>query len=215
MLSKKHPENSYFLFSPETKDRIKIMNEDRFTLIEPERKIFKIFGSLWRLKFMNSEIRRQKLGIFHGLSQELPSGIKKTGVKSVVTVHDLIFMRYPRFYNWIDTKIYSWKLIHACRVSDLIVAISEQTKNDLVQYLNVSPDKISVIYQGCSSVFWKKYSKEIYHEIRKKYDLPERYLLYVGTIEERKNLLGLVKAIDVVKYQYATCCYWPESRSIF
>jgi glycosyltransferase involved in cell wall biosynthesis len=197
LLSKKYPENSYYLFSPETENRIKIVNEARFTLIEPERKIFKIFGSLWRLKFMNSDIMRQKLEIFHGLSQELPSGIKKTGVKSVVTVHDLIFMRYPGFYNWIDTKIYYWKLIYACRVSDFIVAISEQTKSDLIQFLKVSPEKITVIYQGCSSVYWKKYSDEIHNEIRKKYNFPERYLLYVGTIEERKNLLGLIKALDV------------------
>ncbi len=54
-----------------------------------------------------------------------------------------------------------------------------------------------MIYQGCNPFFWNTYSKESFQEVRKKYGLPERYLLYVGTIEERKNLLGIVKAIQV------------------
>lgn len=196
-LSKKHPENAYFLFSPKIKSRIHIENEEQFRLIEPGQKKFKLLGPLWRLKYMSNDIKRHKLNLFHGLSQELPLGIEKTGAKAVVTVHDLIFMRFPEFYSWIDAKIYHQKLMHACRVSDHIVAISEQTKSDLIRFLKVSPDKISVIYQGCSSDFWNRYSKETHNEIRAKHNLPERYLLYVGTIEERKNLLGLIKAIDI------------------
>ncbi len=146
---------------------------------------------------MKNDIKRQKLDIFHGLSQELPYGIEKTGVRSLVTVHDLIFMRFPEFYNWIDVKIYNWKLIHACRVSDHIVAISNQTKSDLIKFLNIVPDKITVIHQGCNPYFWKNYSKEFFQEVRTKYNLPEKYLLYVGTVEERKNLLGIVKAMHI------------------
>ena len=172
-------------------------NEGQYNLIEPDLAVFKLINPLWRRKYMINDIKRQKLELFHGLSQELPLGIEKTGVKSIVTVHDLIFMRFPEFYKWVDSKIYYSKLIHACRVSDRIVAISNQTKNDLVRYLNISPDKISVIYQGCNSYFWNTYSKEFFQEVRKKYSLPERYLLYVGTIEERKNLLGIVKAIQI------------------
>ncbi len=196
-LAKYHPENSYFLFTPKTKNRYVLENEGQFNLIEPNKIIFKLINLLWRSKYMINDIKRQKLDIYHGLSHELPLGIQNTGVKSVVTVHDLIFIRYPEFYRWIDTKIYYKKLIHACQVSDHIVAISNQTKNDLVRFLNISPDKISVIHQGCNSAYWNNYSKEFFQEIRKKHDLPERYLLYVGTIEERKNLLGIVKAIKI------------------
>ncbi len=107
--------------------------KDSINLIEPNLVVFKLINPLWRTKYMIDDIKRQKLELFHGLSQELPFGIEKTGVKSIVTVHDLIFMRFPKFYNWIDSKIYYRKLIHACRVSDRIVAISNQTKNDLVK----------------------------------------------------------------------------------
>jgi glycosyltransferase involved in cell wall biosynthesis len=194
-LAKYHPENSYFLFTPKTKGRYHIENEAQFNLIEPDATAHKLVPQLWRMKFMTNDIKRLKLEIFHGLSHELPLGIKKTGAKSVVTVHDLIFMRYPEFYNRVDTKIYYWKLVHACRVSDHIVAISNQTKDDLIRYLNISPDKITVIYQGCNPSYRTSYSKEFFEEVRIRYSLPERYLLYVGTIEERKNLLGIIKAI--------------------
>lgn len=196
-LAKSHPENSYYLFTPKSKNRFVLENEEQYELIEPNRTVYKLINTLWRRKYMINDIKWQKLELFHGLSQELPIGIEKTGVKSIVTIHDLIFMRYPEFYKWIDATIYYKKLIHACSVSDHIVAISKQTKNDLVSYLNISPDKISVIYQGCNPHFWNSYSKEFFMEVRKKYHLPERYLLYVGTIEERKNLLGIVKAIQI------------------
>lgn len=196
-LAKNYPENSYFLFTPKTKDRFIIENEGQFNLIKPNLAVLKLISPLWRIKYMKNDIKRQKLEIFHGLSHELPFGIEKTGVKSVVTVHDLIFLRFPEFYNWLDVKIYYWKLVYACRVSDHIVAVSKQTKDDLIRFLNISPDKISVIHQGCNQSFWNSCSKEFCDQVRTKYNLPERYLLYVGTIEERKNLLGIVKAMHI------------------
>ena len=196
-LAKVAPENNYYLFSARSKNRIKMGNEGRFNFIEPKAAIFKFIGSVWRSKFMIKEIVHQNIDIYHGLSQELPVGIKKSGVKSIVTVHDLIFIRYPEFYNWIDKKIYLWKLVHACREADIIIAISKQTKSDLIQFLNISTDKIFVIYQGCNPYFWDKYTDEFTAKIRAKFNLPDKYLLYVGTIEERKNLLGLVRAIHI------------------
>jgi glycosyltransferase involved in cell wall biosynthesis len=198
-LEKNYPGNSYYLFTPKTKNRFILENDQQFNLIEPKSTFFKLINPLWRRKYMKNDIQKQKLEIFHGLSQELPVGIEKTGTKSVVTVHDLIFIRFPEFYGWINAKIYYKKLVHACKVSDQIVAISKQTKNDLVEYLNITPDKITVIHQGCNPCFWNRHSKEYHEEIRRKYNLPEKYLLYVGTIEERKNLLGIVKALHLAK----------------
>jgi glycosyltransferase involved in cell wall biosynthesis len=196
-LTKNHPGNTYILFTPGTKNRIILENEERFRIIEPASPLLKLFGPLWRSKYIVSDIKKQKPDIFHGLSQELPSGIEKAGVRSAVTVHDLIFIRFPEYYKWPDTKIYTRKLIHACKVSDRIVAISGQTRDDLVSFLDVPPGKISVIHQGCNPYFWDKSDDEFNAEIRKKYNLPARYLLSVSTIEERKNLLGIVKAIHV------------------
>jgi glycosyltransferase involved in cell wall biosynthesis len=194
-LVKTEPGNSYYLYSARSKNRIKMGNEERFFFVEPKAAIFKFISSVWRSKYIINDIISQKIDIYHGLSQELPVGIEKSGVKSIVTVHDLIFIRYPEFYSPVDRKIYYWKLVHACRVSDQIIAISEQTKSDLVQFLNIPPDKINVIYQGCNPCFWDKYTDEFSAKVRMKFNLPDKYLLYVGTIEERKNLFCLVKAI--------------------
>jgi glycosyltransferase involved in cell wall biosynthesis len=197
-LSENYSENAYCLFTPRTKSRLILEKEERFEIIEPESLAFKIIPSLWRSKFMTNDIKRRKLDVFHGLSQELPAGIEKTGVRSVVTVHDLIFMRYPDFYNRIDAKIYKQKLISACKAANHVVAISSQTKTDLVTLLNIPYEKISVILQGCSRNFWNPNS-EPFENVRLKYNLPQQYVLYVGTIEERKNLLGIIKALNIKK----------------
>jgi glycosyltransferase involved in cell wall biosynthesis len=196
-LVKNFPGNQYFLFTPKTKNRFVMDNDEQFRIVEPDSFIFKQLGSLWRRFFMANEIQKQKINIFHGLSHELPVGIEKTGVKSIVTVHDLIFIKFPGLYKWFDRKIYTRKIIHACRVSDRIVAISNQTRDDLILYLGIQPDKIIVLYQGCNPRFWGNFSEEYHKEIRTKYNLPERYLLYVGTVEERKNLLSIIKALHI------------------
>lgn len=196
-LLKYYPENKYYLFTPKTRNRYILADEDRFIFIKPGSFILKMAHPLWRRKYMTEDIKRQKLQIYHGLSQELPTGVENTGIRSVVTVHDLIFLRFPGFYKWYDTKIYTRKLSHACKVSDRIIAISNQTKEDLISFLNISPDKISVIYQGCSHYFYEKYDEEFSKTVSTKYKLPERYLLFVGTIEERKNLLNVLKAIHL------------------
>jgi glycosyltransferase involved in cell wall biosynthesis len=196
-LVKNFPGNLYYLFTPKTKNRFILNNDEQFRIIKPGRLIYKLLSSLWRRVYMANDIKRNRLDIYHGLSHELPVGIEKTGVKSVVTVHDLIFIKFPELYRWIDRKIYTRKIIHACEVSDRIVAISEQTREDLITCLGINPAKITVIYQGCNPCFRDNCSEEYHKEIRSRFNLPERYLLYVGTVEERKNLLSVIKALHI------------------
>jgi glycosyltransferase involved in cell wall biosynthesis len=94
--------------------------------------------------------------------------------------------------------IYKSKVKHACRVADRIVAISEQTRNDIIEFLNVDPDKISVVYQGCHENFSRSCTVDEISSIRSKYGLPSRYVLNVGTIESRKNVLLAVEALKNV-----------------
>lgn len=189
-----YPGNSYFLFTPKTGKRFILENEENFRIVSPKG-AGRLSGPLWRT-FMTGGIKRQGVDIFHGLSQELPLRINKARIRSVVTVHDLIFLRFPRYYKRIDVEIYRRKIAYACKVADHIVAISEQTRKDITEFLGIDPAKISVIYQGCNPVFRKKFNKQLFQEVRSKYNLPERYLLYVGTIEERKNLAGILKAMN-------------------
>ena len=141
--------------------------------------------ALWRSKGIVSDLKRDGIQVFHGLSGELPIGIRKSGIKSVVTIHDLIFLRHPEFYNWIDTKIYAWKFRQTLREADHIIAISECTKRDILAYGEVDERKISVIYQSCSPKFSAMQSATPNN----------RYILSVGSIEARKNILLAVKAL--------------------
>jgi glycosyltransferase involved in cell wall biosynthesis len=196
-----YPENTYYLFTPKIKNRFILANEDKFRLITPGLFVHKLVHPLWRSIFMTNDIKRIKPDIFHGLSQELPAGIKKTGAKTVVTIHDLIFLRFPDFYGPINVFIYRKKMEYACRVADKIVAISSQTRDDLIHFLDVDTDKIEVIFQSCNPIFQKKIPDEEYQNIKFKYRLPDNYLLYVGTIEERKNLLNILKSLKAKKIE--------------
>jgi glycosyltransferase involved in cell wall biosynthesis len=185
------PENEYILFTPQVTDRL-FQDYYHFKVVSPQNRIAKRMRSLWRSLFLISQIKRHEVELFHGLSNELPKGMHKSDIPSVVTIHDLIFMRYPEFYNSIDRKIYFKKVKYACQAADQIIAISKQTKRDIETFFHVSPGKVELIYQPVAPAFFEK--QDIV-AIRKKYSLPEDFILAVGTLEPRKNQLALLQAV--------------------
>ena len=191
MLSKYFPENQYFLLNKNKSERgNSIVENSNVHFIETSK------GNFSRQLKMGKDAQKQNVDIFHGLSGELPLKWDKTPIKKVVTIHDLIFMRYPQYYSFFDRKIHFWKFKKSVEMADKIIAISEQTKSDIIEYLKVPEDKIEVIYQGCHQSFKENQSEEFIQKTKEKFNLPERFILNVGTIEERKNLLNIVKAID-------------------
>jgi len=117
----------------------------------------------------------------------------------VVTIHDLIHERFPEQYNPIDVKIYSKKFRYACEHADRVIAISQQTKNDIIEFYKTPEEKITVCYQSCNPAFEKKVSEQDKARIKKQYQLPDEFFLYVGSIIERKNLLNICKAIFLLR----------------
>ena len=152
------------------------------------------FHPFWRSYGMVKDLKRDGVQLFHGLSGELPIGIRKSGIKSVVTIHDLIFLRHPEFYNPIDVKLYTWKFRQTLREADHIIAISECTKRDILEYggQDVSEDKITLVYQSCSPRFDISRPPAPSHPLTPE---TKRYILSVGSIEARKNTLLAVKAL--------------------
>ena len=153
------------------------------------------FKWLWRSHGIVADLVADDVDVYHGLSGELPVGISKAGVRSVVTIHDLIFLRHPEYYNSFARAIYTWKFRRTIAEADRIIAISECTKRDIMFYGNVSPDRISLIYQSCSTFFKLRESEDKLQDVNARYMLPPRYIVCVGTIEERKNVLLAVKAL--------------------
>lgn len=194
ILAQYFPENQYVLYNPKQKSNYSYLVRNPSLSEKTPKGFWRSFKSLWRLFGQKNQIRKDKLDIFHGLSGEIPIELPKN-VKSVVTIHDLIFMRYPKLYSFFDRKIHFLKFRYAAKKADCVIAISEQTKQDIVRYLKINPKKIKVVYQGCSDVFKQNFSSEEKESVRKKLNLPDKFVLNVGTIEERKNALTIVKAI--------------------
>lgn len=153
---------------------------------------------LWRSSGIKKDLKQTGIDIYHGLSHELPIGIKGTGIKTVVSMHDLIFLTYPSYYSFIDRQVYNWKFAYAAKHADRVLAISESTKKDLIHYYQTAPEKIEVLYQACDEQFYEKKTPVEIQACQKRHKLPESYLLYVGSIIERKNLLQIVKAIELL-----------------
>jgi glycosyltransferase involved in cell wall biosynthesis len=196
LLSENYPDNDYFLLNPKVKNSIYFaLNQANSKIISPENAFYRIFPSFWRSFGCISDINKLNVNIFHGLSQELPNGIHRTKIKTVASVHDTIFMRYPEQYDKVYRNIFIKKNKYLAERADKIIAISEVTKQDFIHFFNADPAKIDVVYQGCDNLYREKISEEKLAEVKAKFGLPTNYLLTVGAIEPRKNIETILKAI--------------------
>jgi glycosyltransferase involved in cell wall biosynthesis len=161
----------------------------------PEGRPLRLQRDLWRAHGIVADLRRDGVSVFHGLTGELPAGLRQAGIKGVVTIHDLIFLRHPEYYHAIDVWLYKRKFRRTLREADRVVAISECTKRDILHYSDYPADRIDVIYQSCDRRYAQPVPPERLQEVRRRYALPARYVLSVGTIEERKNTLLACRAL--------------------
>lgn len=197
--------HQYHLYTPKRieNERLSFIKEHtNYHVHTPQGFINSQFSSVWRTLRLKKDLLNDDITHFHGLSHELPYGIENTTIKSIVSIHDLIAIRYPQYFKKADVLSYVKKSKYACRVADKIIAVSKQTKEDIIRFFDIKEEKIEVIYQGCNKVFQKQHSLKFKNSIRTKHQLPEKYLLYVGTIEERKNLLSILKCLkDLTQYK--------------
>ena len=201
-LSGYYPEHQYYLFNPSPsslfQNRAVNMKE-----ILPVHFFHRLFQSAWRSHGVINDLKQLQIDLYHGLSHEIPFGIQHTGIKSVVTIHDLIHERYPEQYNRVDLKIYTKKYRNACLNANKVIAISEQTRKDIIEFYRTPEEKIVVCYQSCNPAFGEQVSEEEKQQVREKYDLPAQFFLYVGSIIERKNLLNICKAVFLLRNELA------------
>lgn len=195
IMSSFYPGNTYHLYTPKIKIDVNIHSKN--TSVFQPGGIFKFLpDAVWRTYGINQAAQKNNDQIFHGLSQELPAGIHKTGIKSVITFHDAIFVRYPELYDAAYRKIFTLKNREAVKMSDKIIAISEQSKRDVMEFFGAPEEKVEVIYQGCNNIFREKQTELQIREVKQKYRLPNEYLLYVGAIEPRKNIATILEALS-------------------
>ncbi len=193
--------NRYVLYTPKARQHPEIdpiTDHANVTVITPPV-LYNLVkaSSLWRSWGISYEPTIKSLDVFHGLNQELPANLPGS-LKKIVTVHDLIFLRFPKLYNPVDVRIYEAKVKAASQSAQSIVAISRQTAEDLVDFLKIPESKIKVVYQGCHPQFMKCIPDEEVSKTKSKYNLPHQYVLNVGTMEARKNVVLIIKAMALL-----------------
>jgi len=156
----------------------------------------------WRMSTLLAHLMRfpqdrllPRIALFHATDHLLP---RLTQVKSVFTLHDLIFRFYPEMHKPLNRWFLTLMIPRFLQAADAVIAISESTKRDAVKTYGLDEAKIKVIYEGVNSRFRTR-PRDVISAVRHQYGLPERYILSVGTIEPRKNLTSLLEAYRALR----------------
>lgn len=196
-LIKNDKENEYVLF----------FNEPHYTAFEiPNERWKKVLVNIRHYSFREQteylyKLYKEKLDLMHFTHFNAPILYLRP---SVVTIHDLTLSFYPgkkmtKFYHRLG---YNLTIKAVVKNVQKIIAVSEHTKKDIVEILNVPEDKIQVIYEWLNKEDFFIANKEQVDKIKLKYDIKTEYLFYVGVLREHKNLLRLIKAFKKLQDEW-------------
>jgi glycosyltransferase involved in cell wall biosynthesis len=150
-----------------------------------------------RLVWMQAQLpfllKRDRVDVLHSPCYNVPL---VSGVPSVVTVHDMTSSLFPKQFVLKHRLIYSTMVPLSARKAARIIAVSGQTRDDITRIFNVAAEKIDVIHEGVNKKFYPRDKGET-DRISEKYGLEKDYILFIGTLQPRKNLVYLVKAFDL------------------
>lgn len=185
-----YPQHEYYLFTPRVQEN-EFYNEVKdlpnIQVIQPSSKLF---TSRWRSYGITKLINKFELDVYHGLSNELPFNIANTKAKKIATIHDLIPFKEDAFRNVIDDYFSKRKMRKACKDADIVTPVSKATADDIVNTFGTDSKKIQVVYQP---VGFK--APDTFPDVRTKYQLPQQFILQVGTVEYRKNIQIIIRAM--------------------
>ena len=150
----------------------------------------------WRTFRLGHAAAKAGVELYHGLTHEIPRDLPRTGVRSVVTFHDLIYQRHPDLFPVFDRWSYRWRYEWSARHADAIVAVSTRTRDDLLECYRLDPARITVIAPPRDPAFAAATTPAEREAARSKYGLPREFVLSVGTLEPRKNHAMLLAAIS-------------------
>jgi glycosyltransferase involved in cell wall biosynthesis len=137
--------------------------------------------------------------VYHATEHLLPR-LKR--VASVFTVHDLAYLRYPQYHLLQNRLFLAYMMPRFLAQADHIITISESTRRDVLKHYRLDPAKIDVIPEGVEPRFTPAVGAEQVNAVRQAYDLPARFILFVGTIEPRKNLMTLLEAFAALRVKH-------------
>ena len=192
------PEHRYTLYAPRVSGPFCTLALPPALHVQEACPAGRRFPALWRSLAIPRVARADGLDIYHGLSHELPLTNFTPRTRTAVTMHDLLFLTHPHLYPWADRQLYAWKYRRSCLKADLVVAISRRTAEDVQEVFGVSPDRIRVAYQSCDPAFSAPLDDAQLHRLRSRHNLPAGYVLFVGSLIERKGVRTLVHALSLM-----------------
>ena len=156
----------------------------------------KFITPLWEQVLLPRQLKNDTIQVYHSPYSIIPLF---GDFKKVITVHDLTPFIYPEYQKKITNLYLRYWYRKSILSSDIIISVSENTKKDIIKLFNISSSKIRTIYESASEEFCKIEDENLKDRIRKKYQLPDKFILFVGTLEPRKNITRLLKAFDRLK----------------
>ncbi|HCG77472.1 MAG: glycosyltransferase family 1 protein [bacterium (Candidatus Ratteibacteria) CG_4_10_14_3_um_filter_41_18] len=193
-LSKIDRRNEYFIFVE--KRNIKRFKLDANFHLLGVKNMPRFSRLLWEQTLFPFLLRKCKIELLHSPRYTTP--LMRFGWKSVVSFHDMLFLLFPKKHSILKRLFYGRIMPAVAKKAERIIAVSSSTKKDIMELLNTSSEKIAVIHLGIDFSS-RPIEKKNLQNFRKKYQILNPYLLYVGTLKKRKNILNLLRAYKKVK----------------
>lgn len=156
------------------------------------------FPRLWTHLRLSWEMVRQPPDMLFVPAHVLPLVHPRA---SVVTVHDLGYLYYPRAHRPLDRLYLDLSTRYNARNASRVIAVSQTTRDDLVRHYGIEPDKIAVVYSGCDEAMRPVKDEATIERAKARYGIQGDYILYMGTLQPRKNLRRLLEAYAILKKQ--------------
>lgn len=194
-LAEHFPEHRYTLYTPSQAGQFCTLPALHGLHVQEACPLARAFPAMWRSLGIPWTALQDGLDIYHGLSHELPMTDFAARTRTVVSMHDLLFLTHPHLYPWVDRKLYTFKYKKSCQRADMVVAISQKTADDVHELFGVPWQRIRVVHQSCAQAFSLALSKDEKVRLRRTHSLPEDYVLFVGSLIPRKGAQTLIAAL--------------------
>ena len=194
-LAEHFPEHRYTLYTPSQTGQFCTLPALHGLHVQEACPLGRAFPAMWRSLGIPWAALQDGLDIYHGLSHELPMTDFAARTRTVVSMHDLLFLTHPHLYPWVDRKLYAFKYKKSCQRADMVVAISQKTADDVHELFGVPLRRIRVVHQSCAQAFSLALSEDEKARLRRAHSLPEDYVLFVGSLIPRKGAQTLIAAL--------------------
>jgi glycosyltransferase involved in cell wall biosynthesis len=192
--------NEYYLFVKRGFRKTLNLEADNFQVIECSNYLgLRLLRLLWEQLILPLQLVKMNIQVLHSIHYTLPF---LAPCKTVVTFHDMTFFLFPEKHTFVKRYFFKLFIRISSKRATRLVAVSENTKKDMIELLGIRAEKISVIYETVDSRYRPIDDKHLSEELSRKYGIKKRFILYVGTLEPRKNVTFLLKAYHKLSIDY-------------